>query len=190
MSTSLSGATGYKSGVGKSTGLKGSGYVSGAIQQFTPEQMGLFKQMFGQVGGDSYLGKLAAGDQSQFEQLERPAMKQFGALQGNLASRFSGQGLGARNSSGFQNTSNQATQDFASQLQSQRMGIQQQAIQSLFGMQNQLLGQRPYETFVGPKQLSYGQQLGIAGAGALGQIAGGAASGATGAIPWAKIFGV
>ena len=118
-----------------------------SMQQFTPEQMKLFQSMFGQLGPDSFLGKLASGDQSQFEQLEAPAWRQFQEAQGGLASRFSGAGMGGRHSSGFQNAANQQSMDFASQLQSQRMGLQQQALQSLMGMSNQLLQQRPYEQF-------------------------------------------
>ena len=52
--------------------------------------------------------------------MEAPALKQFSGLQGNLASRFSGMGSGARRSSGFQNTSNQAASDFAQQLQANK----------------------------------------------------------------------
>ena len=81
------------------------GYEQGTLQQFTPEQMNLFKSMFGQVGPDSFLGKLAGGDQSMFEQMEAPAMRQFQGLQGQLASRFSGMGMGSRRGSGFQNRS-------------------------------------------------------------------------------------
>lgn len=124
----------------------------GQIQQFTPEQMKLFQQMLGSVGPDSYLSKLAGGDEGIFNQIEAPAMKQFSALQGNLASRFSGMGQGGRHSSGFQNTANTATQDFASQLQSQRQGLQQQAIKDLHGMSQNLLNQRPYEQFTYDKK--------------------------------------
>ena len=122
------------------------GYRSSVSQQFTPEQMNLFQKMFSQVGDDSYLSKLSQGDEEAFGQLEAPALKQFSGIQGGLASRFSGMGgTGARKSSGFQNTQNSAAQDFASQLQSQRMGIQRQAQQDLFSMSRDLLGQRPYE---------------------------------------------
>ena len=159
--------------VGKTTGLKGSGYSTGTMQQFTPEQMQLFQNMFSQIGPNSQVSRMAGGDQSMFEQLEKPAMQQFQGLQGQLGSRFSGMGQGSRNSSGFQNTANQATQDFASQLQSQRMGLQRQAMMDLSGMSNQLLGQRPYENFIGQTPLSYGQQLGLTGIEALGHVAGG-----------------
>lgn len=161
--TSMMGSTGYgatqlmrssnQTGLNAGKGLTGGnklpkGYEAGQLQQFTPEQMQLFQQLFGQLGPNSFLGKLAGGDQSMFEQLEAPAMRQFQGLQGQLASRFSGMGTGARRSSGFQNTANQATSDFAQQLQSNRMGLQNQAIRDLMGLGNQLLGQRPYEQFV------------------------------------------
>ncbi len=129
-----------------------SGYRSGQMAQFTPEQMQLFQQSFGQVSPESYTSRLAGGDQALFDEMEAPAMKQFSGLQGNIASRFSGQGMGGRRSSGFQNTMSSASQDFASQLQSQRQGLQRQAIQDLRGMTSDLLGQRPYEQYLVQKR--------------------------------------
>lgn len=188
-------ATGARSG-GNRTGMKDiipKGYQKGQMQQFTPEQMQLFQSMFGHLGPDSFLSKLAGGDQSQFEQLEAPALKQFGALQGNIASRFSGMGagssfggmgVGARRSSGFQNTMNQATTDFAQQLQSQRMGLQQQAIRDLQGLSGSLLQQKPYEQFLTEKQTPFIQKL-------LEGLLGGAASafgGGFGGMAYKGIF--
>jgi hypothetical protein len=147
----LNGPTGL-SGFGRGGNKIPSGYKSGQIQQFTPQQMQLFQQMFGQVSPENLTGRLAAGDKSQFDQMEAPALRQFGALQGNMASRFSGMGSGARRSSGFQNTMNESASDFAQQLQAQRMGLQQQAIRDLMGMSSTLLGQRPYEQFMVQKQ--------------------------------------
>lgn len=135
------------------------GYEMGQYQKFTPEMMDLWKQMFGQLGPDSYLGRLAGGDQSMFEELEAPAMRQFQGIQGQLASRFSGAGMGGRRSSGFQSTTNQAASDFAQQLQSQRMGLRNQAIKDLMGMSNQLLGQNPYEQFMVKKEKPWWQQM-------------------------------
>ena len=111
-----------------------SGYKKGQLQQFTPEQMELFKSLFSQLGPDSYLSKLAGGDQSMFEEMEAPALRQFSELQGGLASRFSGMGMGGRKSSGFQNTTNQAASNFAQDLASRRQSLQQQAIKDLMGM--------------------------------------------------------
>lgn len=142
-----------------------SGYKKGSLQQFTPEQMQLFQQMFSHVGPDSFLSKLAGGDEGTFGQIEAPALKQFNQLQGQLGSRFSGMGTGARNSSGFQNTMNSATQDFAGQLQSQRQSLQQQALGDLMGFSNQLLGQEPQKNFLikkEQKQPFWKQLLGMA----------------------------
>ena len=167
----MSSMTGAR-GMGGRTGDKiPSGYQKGSLQQFTPEQQQLFSQLFGHLGPESFLGKLAGGDQSQFAEMEAPALRQFQGLQGNIASRFSGMGSGARRSSGFANTMNQASSDFASQLQSQRMGLQRQALQDLMGYSNQLLGQRPEDQFLVKKEMPFWQQLllGIGEAG--GQVA-------------------
>jgi hypothetical protein len=144
------------------------GYRKGQIQQFTPEMMQLFSSLFGHLGPDSFLSKLASGDQGAFEEMEAPALKQFAGLQGQLASRFSGMGEGGRHSSGFNVAANQQSQDFASQLQSQRLGIRNQALQDLMGMSNQLLQQRPYEQFLVKKSMPFWQQL-LLGANERGQ---------------------
>jgi hypothetical protein len=128
--------------------------------------------MFGHTGPDSFLSRLAGGDQSQFEQLEAPALKQFGQLQGQLASRFSGMGSGARRGSGFQNASSQATSDFAQALQSNRLGLQRQALLDLMGVSSSLLGQKPYDQYLVPKQKPWWQELLGSVAGGLGQLGG------------------
>lgn len=145
MTSSLNSATGFGQKIP-------SGYKAGRLQQFSPEQMQLFSQLFSNVSPDSYLSRLAGGDQSLFDEMERPALRQFGALQGNIASRFSGMGSGARRSSGFQNAMNAASSDFAQQLQSNRQNLQQQAIKDLMGLSQSLLNQRPYESFLTKKQ--------------------------------------
>jgi len=155
------------------------GYQMGSMQNFSPEQMNLFRSLFSQVGPDSYLSKLAGGDEDIFNQIEAPAMRQFSSLQGNLASRFSGMGSGARRSSGFQNTANQAASDFAQDLQSRRQGLQQQALRDLMSMSGELLGQKPYENFLYEKEQPFWQKilggaLPLAGAG-LGGLFGGPA---------------
>lgn len=113
-------------------------------QQFTPEQMDLFQQLFSNLSPGSYLSRLAGGEQGMFDEMEAPALRQFNEIQGGIASRFSGMGMGARRSSGFQNTINQASSNFAQDLQSKRQGLQQQAIKDLMGLGNDLLGQKPY----------------------------------------------
>ena len=138
------------------------GFKAATLQQFTPEQMQLYQEMFGHLGQDSFLGKLAAGDQSTFNEMEAPAMRQFNELQGGLASRFSGGGLGGRQGSGFQNASNAATSNFAQDLQARRSDLRRQAINDLMGLSNQLLGQRPYDRALveHEKEKTWGQKLG------------------------------
>lgn len=135
------------------------GYNQSSVQQFTPEQMQLFQQMFSQVNPQSYTSRLAGGDPSMFNELEAPAFRQFGELQGNLASRFSGMGTGARRSSGFQTAMGGASSDLARNLAAQRMGLQRQAISDLMNMSNTLLSQRPYEQVLTRQQRPFWQEL-------------------------------
>lgn len=140
------------------------GYKQFQIQQFDPKQMEQYQQLFGQVSPDSFLGKLAGGDQSAYEEMEAPAMRQFSALQGNMASRFSGMGTGGRKSSGFQNTMNTAANEFAQDLQSKRMEHRRNAIKDLMGFSEMLMGQKPYETGLVQKQQQGGFMSAFGGA--------------------------
>lgn len=160
------------------------GYRKGQLQQFTPEQMQLFQQLFGHVGPDSYLSRLAGGDQSLFDEMEAPAHRDFQGALGQLASRFSGMGTGGRHGSGFQNTATAAASNFAQDLQANRQNLQRQAINDLMGLSNQLLGQRPYDQFLVEKQQKPNYWAQIAGkfAGAIpGAVAGSLSGGASGA---------
>jgi len=152
------------------------GYQKFAMQQFTPEQMELFSQMFSQVDPESFLSKLASGDKSFFNEMEAPAIKQFGDIEAGLASKFSGMGMGGRQSSGFQNAASSAAQDFAGQLQANRQNLQRQAIMDLMGLSSSLLGQRPMEQgYIGKKTGSsgwggaIGTGLGLLGGSLVGQ---------------------
>lgn len=127
-------------------GMKSGGMKVRQTPNYTPEQMELFSQGLENVGPESYTSRLAAGDPSLFAEMEAPARQDFSGLQGNIASRFSGAGMGGRRSSGFQNTMSKAGNDFAQQLQANRQGLQRQAITDLHNMSQQLLGNRPYET--------------------------------------------
>ena len=185
MATSLQGNSGFSNRTGASAGKAPTGYQHTQLSNFTPEQSQLFQHLLGQLGPDSYTSRLAGGDQSLFQEQEAPALRQFSALQGNISSRFSGQGLGGRRSSGFQNASNQAASDFAQDLQSRRQGLQRQAIQDLLGMGNQLLGQRQFENVLTPEQKPWWQELLSSLAGGAGQAAGG-----LGSIYGAKKLGI
>lgn len=178
--------TGGYTGLRGPTGVVGnkipSGYRSGQMAQYTPEQSNLFQQMFSQVSPDSYLSKLAGGDQDTFSQMEAPALRQFSGMQGNIASRFSGMGSGARRSSGFQNTMSSASSNFAQDLASRRQDLQRQAIMDLMGLSNTLLGQRPYENFLVQKQRkpSWAETIGKLGGAVPGLISSFAGGGSAG----------
>lgn len=159
------------------------GHKVAQLQQFTPEQLELFQNLFSYLGPDSYLAQLASGDEGLFAEMEAPALRQFAGTQGQIASRFSGMGMGGRSGSGFQNTMNQASSDFSQDLQSKRQGLQRQAIMDLMGLGNQLLGQRPYEQMlVEPnKKKSFWEQL-IGGAAPFAGLAAGSYFGPGGAM--------
>jgi hypothetical protein len=160
------------------------GYRQEKIQNFTPEQMQLFQSLFSNVQPGSYLARLAGGDESLFQGMEGKSMREFQGLQGDIASRFSGtqQGqMSARGGSGFHNTLNQATSDFAQDLQSRRQQLQMEAIQQLMGLSGDLLQQRPFETKLIKKKKSFWQQLLEGGLPILGGIAGGLLGGPPGA---------
>lgn len=164
------------------------GFETAQLQQFTPEQMKLLEQMMGRVGNDSDLARLAEGDEETFNQIEAPAMRQFNELQGGLASRFSGMGMGARRSSGFQNTTTAASSNFAQDLASRRQDLMRQARNDLFDMSKQLLGQRPYSRGIlekqqKPESSGWG---GLTGAG-VGAIGGFFTGGPAGAITGANL---
>jgi len=156
-----------------------SGYKKYRSLNYTPAQMELYNQLFGLVDPEGQTSRLAMGDEEAFAQNEAPALRQFNQLQGNIASKFSGQGMGARRSSGFQNTSSAAAQDFASQLQANRQNLQRQSIMDLMGLSQQLLQNSPYTSGYAAK----GDKGGIAGGygapagAAVGGLAGGYFSG-------------
>jgi hypothetical protein len=163
-----------------------SGYRKASLQNYTPNQMQLHDQQYGFLGPDSYLNRLASGDQSFFEEMEAPAFRQFNELQGGIASRFSGMGTGGRRNSGFQNTMNQASSNFAQDLQSKRQDYMRQALNDLMGFSNQILNQQPYTNKLVKKDQS-GSGWGGAGGALLGGAGGFFLGGPAGAIGGAKL---
>lgn len=145
-----------KSGGGQRGDVIPRGYETGQLQQMTPEQMQLLQQGIGRIGPESYLSRLAGGDQSLFAEMEAPALQQYSGMLGGLASRFSQGGgagsLGTRRSSGFQNAAGSAMSNFAQQLQAQRQGLQRQALGDIMNYSQMLMGQQPYERFMTKKQ--------------------------------------
>ena len=142
------------------------------LQTYTPGQMELQRMGEERVGPNSNTARMAAGDQSMFDEMEAPALRQFSQLQGGMASRFSGLGgqgaLSSRGSSGFQNSMNQAGQDFAGQLQANRQSLMRQATMDLHNMSQQLLSNRPYERSIENRQPDQGWDWG----GTAGAVAG------------------
>ena len=186
----VQGSTGA-GGINNSTGFYKEkipkGYRMGQYQNFDPAQMDLYQSLFPYLNSESDLANLAGGDEEMFQHIEAPAFRQFNELQGNIASRFSQPGTGARKSSGFQNYMNQAGSNFAQDLQSQRQNLQRQALQDLFGLSNQLMGQRPMEKLLYEKQQKQPSGWGgLIGAG-LGGVGGFLAGGPGGAMTGAKL---
>lgn len=144
---------------GKPMGLHGTGMKAVTLPQFGPEQIDLFKSLFGHLSPDSFMGRLARGDEDMFKQMEAPAHRQFQTMLGDIGSRFSGMGMGARRGSAFNLATGQAASDFAQDLQSKRMGLQQQAFKDMFGMAEMLMGQRPYETELVAKKRPFWQEM-------------------------------
>lgn len=152
--SSSRGPTGYNPGKAPS------GYKTGQLQQFTPEQLKLMNKLFPYLGEEGFLSKLISGDEEEFGKLEAPALRQFSGLQGNIASRFSGMGTGGRKSSGFQNTMTAAGSNFAQELQAQRLGIKDKALEDLMKYSGMVLGQRPYENYLIKKPKKWWQTAG------------------------------
>ena len=192
MTSSLNGYSGAKASTGtmKRGGSTGDiipkGYRKGQLNNYTPEQEQLSQQQFAHVGPDSYLSRLAGGDEEIFNQIEAPAYRQFNEQIGGLASRFSGMGgTGARKSSGFQNTASSAASNFAQDLQANRQSLTQNALKDLMNLSNQLLGQRQYERdlFEKPEK----EQSGGWGSAASGAASGAVSGSAFG--PWGTVAG-
>lgn len=196
MTSSLSGFFGPNASTGmpQSTSRKSmlggdfvpKGHRIAQMQRFTPQQMELFSSLFSHAGPESYLSKLAGGDEETFNQMEAPQMRQFNELLGGIGSRFSGMGMGARRSSGFQNTASSAASNFAQQLGAQRQQMSRQALMDLMGISQSLLGQSPYERMLSQKSEKPKSGLsGLLGAG-IGGVGGFFAGGPMGALSGAS----
>lgn len=169
---------------GLSSGLAKTGMRQINIPTMSPDKASFFNEIMGKLrpGMASTvqgLSGIAGGDMSSLAPLEQQAFKDFGGLQGSIASRFSGQGSGARRSSGFQNYMGEQASDLASQLAGQRLSFQQSAQKSLMDLFNQIMGQDEFDTFLTQKQKKtplwkslVGGALPLAGAG-LGAAFGG-----------------
>lgn len=164
----------------------------GQLRQFTPLQMEIFKRYADLLSPDSYIGRLARGDEEAFQEAEYPAYQEFGKLQSSIGNRFAGvnQGeLSSRRSSGFYNSQTGAASDFAKQLQSRRQALQRQAILDMGDISKSLLSERPYDRFLVNKQdeePSFGRKILAGGLAAGGAGLGGYFGGPQGAVAGGK----
>jgi hypothetical protein len=170
MTSSMHGATGYGSvrkqqksserGGGEGDYVP-SGFRKGRINQYNPDQERVIGEWGDEMGPDSYLSRLAGGDEDLFNDIEAPAHRQFQEKIGQLSSRFSGMGTGGRHSSGFQNEGSAASSNFAQDLQAQRQGLTTSSdAWILQGMRDSFLGQRQYDDFLIEKGQKTTQSMG------------------------------
>lgn len=198
---SMSGHSGFRGAAGSANNSRATGrdiipkgYSVGQLQQFDPNQNKQYQSLFSQVGPESYLSRLAGGDESLFQDIEKPAWRDFQEAQGQLGSRFSQLApgsMGAQRGSGFQNAAGQQASDFAMQLQANRQGLQRQGLRDLFELSQLLLGQKPTDRFLVEKpqkqeSSSLGGWGGVLGAG-LGGLGGFLSGGPGGAFAGANI---
>lgn len=154
---------GYSQQAGYQPKIKIPGYTARQLPNLTPQQNQLLEQLIGSIGpgaqqaGD-YFSKLGAGDEDQFEEMERPYQNAYNKFLGSTARRFSH--LGARNSSSFRNAAISGAQELSEQIGSKRQGLQQNALSLLLNQANSLLSQRPFENVVKEKPQGASGQFG------------------------------
>jgi hypothetical protein len=176
-------ATSSGSRLGKS-GIPG--YNLATVPRLNPESKNLFQSLLGGINqpqlaeGLGLTSRLAGGDQSSFEQLERPAYTALEKAGAQLASRFSGLGSGARHSSAFANALAGEAGELGERLAGQRMGLQRQALADLLGLSQMLFGNQPdeYALVEKPQKQSLWGPILSALAGGLGTAFGGPLGGA------------
>lgn len=154
------------------------GYDLIKLPTLGPGQKRVYNQLQSTFGrgakGLDLFSRLAGGDTSGFEQLEKPAMRQLQEqILPQVAQRYAGQGI--RGSSGLQTSLSSAAEKFGESLQSQRLGIQQQALNQLLGLGQQLLGTPTEQNVLMRQPESIWSQL-------LGSLVGGLAPAATSGI--------
>lgn len=168
-------------------GLGGTGYKALQMPNKSNEQMDIFKQLGAGSSGDissllqQLRGLAGGGDEETWGKLEAPALRQFGQLQGQIASRFSAGGGGpgamsSRRGSGFNNAQGGAAADLAERLQGNRLGLQQGAQDRLMQLYQSLLGENLFETSLVPKKKPW-WQTGLEGLSGVAGTVGGTAGG-------------
>lgn len=151
-----------------------SGFKQFSLPTMSQDQKGIYDLLRNQFMGHApgiydQLGGLAKGQSPFFESLEAPAMRQFQQqIAPGIANRYVGSGI--KNSSGLNNSLASAGQGLAENLQSQRLGIQMNAISQLLGLGDLLLQTPTMQSGLVQKKPSFWQQL----SGGLGQGVGSA----------------
>jgi hypothetical protein len=161
------------------------GYNQVQVQKMDPATIAYRQRLMDQSQGayDTY-SKWASGDPAAFEALEKPAFRDFQKTLGQVGSRYAGTAPGAmsaRNSSSFQAATSEAGADLAERLQSQRLGLQQHALDELGNLSSQLLGSSPYEYALQKKKKKWWETLLGGAAPLIGGVAGGLFGGPLGA---------
>lgn len=121
-----------------------------AFSTLNPQQSQLLQQLLGSLSGNqgnisqnplyqsgqSYLQQLLSGSPESFKNFEAPYLTQFNEeIVPGIAERFSS--LGARNSSGFQQSLGQAASGLSQGLASLRSNLQMQAVPQALGYAQQ-----------------------------------------------------
>jgi len=132
---------------------KVSGYKGVSVPNLNPKQMNLLNSTLGGLGngqqginqGLDYLSRLAGGSDEGFQPYEAQAQRSFNQNIGQLASRFSG--LGARDSSAFENAAAGAAGNLAEELAGKRHDIQSNSLNSLMSLLSRLLGIQSHDNY-------------------------------------------
>lgn len=132
---------------------------------FTPGQQQLQSQLLEGLGGQGglqqsgldFLSSLLSGDPEALSQFQAPALRQFQEeIIPGITERFAG--LGALNSSGFQQTLAQAGQRLAENLSQQRGTLGLQGLAGLQALQSQALAPQ-FQTGVSGRQPGFFEQI-------------------------------
>lgn len=132
-------------------------------------------QMLSSLGPEvqNYFKDLFSEDPQAFEKFAAPAKREFEEqIIPGIAERFTGMGMGAQDSSGFQQSLGQAGAGLSERLAALREGLKSQGISQLQGMSGQGLGTRAFETAVRPRQPGFLENILGPAIGAAGKIGG------------------
>ena len=134
-----------------------------------PSRTALYEQLAGGATralpqGFDFISRLLGGDESIFQELEAPALRQFQEqIIPGLSERFTGMGLGAQGSSGYQQTLGAAGSRLAQDLAGQRAQYRMSALDRLLAQAGQTMQARPFDIVPRTPGFIEGAATGIAG---------------------------